>query len=345
MGFQDPRPFGGATMSFREAAEKVEAVLKIANGQVIGQHAVVRTSLASMIGGRHVLFQGDPGLAKTFLTETFAAALGLTTKVVPCTADTMPADILGKEELTDDPERAGSARWKFIPGPVFSQLLLMDELNRANGRVTAALLQAMQKGYVTVNGQTLPLPKPFLTLATQNPDDANTYPLSPALKDRFAVSIDLDSISDEDQEKLFRLKYGNDGDYYKPIEPQLSSITNASGEVIGHQFQLIQQIAKERPIADPVMNYILGIARKARVGHPTSPQYIRDHFHSSVKGERTMETLTELSRASALISGKEVVEISDVKSLVVPALSHRMIRKSHNGPSTAELLMDLANNR
>lgn len=339
MGYHEARPFIRPSMSFRQAAEKMTAVSAIVNERVVGQNDVVHTSLASMIGGGHVLLQGYPGVAKTRLAETLSGAMGLTTKKVQYGPDTMPADILGKEELKEDPQNPGAARWTFVPGPIFTQLLHADELNRGTSRVHAALLEAMSKGSVTISGGTMFLPKPFLTVGTQNPNDHfSTHAVPEPLLDRFSVCLDVNSISREDAEKLFMMDLDNED----PIQAQLHAIDDSS---IEHEFQLIQQAARRLPIAEPVMNYILDVCQKARADDPSSPAYIRENFAVCVKGERTSLDLKRLSRGFALMAGKDAVEISDVKPLIVPVFSHRMTRKTHNKTSTGELLMQLANNR
>ena len=345
MGYMEADP----SMSFRQAADKIAAVAAIVKDRVIGQDQVIDTSLASMIAGGHVLYQGYPGVAKTRLAETLGAALGLATKKVQYGPDTMPADILGKDELKDNPDSPGAARWTFVPGPIHTQILHADELNRGTSRVHAALLEGMQKGFVTVGGQPIALPEPFLVLGTQNPHDHfSTHALPEPLLDRFSVCLDVDSIGREHAERLFMM----DLDDEDLIQPQLhvldeDSAARALPRSVTHEFQLVQQAARRLPIAEPVMRYALDICRKARADDPSSPKYIKDNFNVCVKGERTSQDLKRLSRAVALMKGKNAVEMEDVRGLVVPVFGHRMTmsRTSQNGPSTGELLLKLANDR
>ena len=233
-------------------------------GEIIfGQHEVVEQALITLLCGGHALLIGVPGLAKTRLVETLGTILGLDEKRIQCTPDLMPADILGSEVLEES--ETGRRSFRFIPGPVFCQLLMADEINRASPRTQSALLQAMQEGRVSIAGQYHPLPQPFHVLATQNPlEQEGTYPLPEAQLDRFLMQIDVDYPDRDAEREMLIATTGITEDRPRP------AMTVA--ELIAAQ-RLVRRI----PVGDSVVDAILALVRSGRpeAGGTASPALSR----------------------------------------------------------------------
>src|SRR6188472_2793360 len=236
-----------------EATGAQVAAAKAAIGNVIfGQEAVVEQALITVLCGGHALLIGLPGLAKTKLVETMGIVLGLDARRIQFTPDLMPSDILGSEVLDEGP--GGKRSFRFIPGPIFGQLLMADEINRASPRTQSALLQAMQEHHVTVAGSRHDMPKPFHVLATQNPiEQEGTYPLPEAQLDRFLMQIDVDYPDRDAERKMLYATTGTD-------TPKLDAVISAQ------DLMATQRLVRQIPVPDKVVEAILKLVRSARPG-------------------------------------------------------------------------------
>lgn len=282
-----------------------EAITK----RFIGQERVVDLTLASLLCGGHALLIGLPGLGKTRLVETLSTVMGLDGNRVQFTPDLMPADILGSEIL--EKGKNGTREFRFVPGPIFCQLLMADEINRASPRTQSALLQAMQERKVTVAGADRPLDAPFHVLATQNPiEQEGTYPLPEAQLDRFLVQIDV-PYPDRDTERDILLSTTG------VAEEDAHQVFSAE-ELIAAQAML-----RRMPVGESVMERILDIVRACRPDDESSGERVRDVV-SWGPGPRAAQAFMMMARAWALLSGRLAPSVEDVIDLAGPVLSHRM---------------------
>ncbi|MCB1563063.1 MAG: MoxR family ATPase [Alphaproteobacteria bacterium] len=275
---------------------------------VFGQDTVIEYTLATLISGGHALLIGVPGLAKTLLVETAATVLGLSSNRIQCTPDLMPADVLGTEVLEED--HNGKRHFRFIPGPVFTQFLMADEINRASPRTQSALLQAMQEREVSIGGHRHALPAPFHVLATQNPiEQEGTYPLPEAQLDRFLMQIDVD-YPDADAERHMMLVTTTSRE--EPVATVLDA----------QRLLEIQSLVRDMPIGESVVDSILALVRAGRPG-TDAPDLINDYVLWA-PGPRASQALMLATRAKALLEGRETPSIDDVAALAEPVLKHRM---------------------
>ncbi len=278
------------------------------NRRFIGQDKVVDQVLAAMLCGGHALLVGLPGLGKTMLVDTLSTVMGLKGNRIQFTPDLMPADILGSEVLETAAD--GSRAFRFIEGPVFCQLLMADEINRASPRTQSALLQAMQEREVTIAGQHRPLGRPFHVLATQNPiEQEGTYPLPEAQLDRFLLQVDVEYPTRAIERDILIATTGAD--------------TQTSHQVFtGDELLAAQAIIRRMPVGDQVVEAILDLVRACRPGEPEG----RDLAGSLSwgPGPRAAQALMLTVRARALIDGRLVPSIADVAALARPVLVHRM---------------------
>ena len=284
------------------------AAAKAAIGAVIfGQERVVEEALITVLSGGHAMLVGVPGLAKTKLVETMGIVLGLDARRIQFTPDLMPSDILGSEVLE---EGAGGKRsFRFIPGPIFGQLLMADEINRASPRTQSALLQAMQEQHVTVAGARHDVPKPFHVLATQNPiEQEGTYPLPEAQLDRFLMQIDVD-YPDRDAER--RIVFETTG--VEEVRPRQAM---SAEDLIA-----AQRLVRRLPVGESVIEAILSLVRSARPG-PDAGEIGK--LIAWGPSPRASQSLMLLSRARALLDGRLAPSIDDVLTLAIPVLKHRM---------------------
>jgi MoxR-like ATPase len=277
-------------------------------GKVIyGQQDVIDQTLVALLSGGHLLLIGVPGLAKTKLVDTLGVVLGLEAKRIQFTPDLMPADILGSEVLEEGDN--GRRSFRFLEGPVFAQLLMADEINRASPRTQSALLQAMQEQHITVAGARHDLPKPFHVLATQNPlEQEGTYPLPEAQLDRFLMEIDVD-YPDRDAER--RILFETTG----ADETLAKSAMNA--EILISAQRLVRRL----PVGDSVVEAILTLVRSARPG-PDGGE--AGKLIAWGPGPRASQSLMLAVRARALLDGRLAPSIDDVLDLAEPVLKHRM---------------------
>ncbi len=278
------------------------------NRRFIGQERVVDLVLASMLCGGHALLVGLPGLGKTRLVDTLSTVMGLKGSRIQFTPDLMPADILGSEVLETAAD--GSRAFRFIEGPIFCQLLMADEINRASPRTQSALLQAMQEREVTIAGQHRPLGRPFHVLATQNPiEQEGTYPLPEAQLDRFLVQVDVEYPTRATERDILIATTG-------AIEDDAHQVFTAA-ELLD-----AQMILRRMPVGDQVVEAILDLVRACRPGEPEG----RDLAGSLSwgPGPRAAQALMLTTRARALLDGRLAPSVADVAALARPVLSHRM---------------------
>jgi len=293
------------------AVERTVAKLGDAKGRVgrviYGQETVVEQCFVTLLAGGHGLLVGVPGLGKTLLVETLGAVLGLGEKRVQFTPDLMPADILGSEVLE---ESGGSRSFRFLPGPIFTQLLMADEINRASPRTQSALLQAMQEGRVSIAGSYHALPEPFHVLATQNPiEQEGTYPLPEAQLDRFLMQINIDY---------------PDGAAEREVILKTTGLTQASAETAMTSDELMeaQGLVRRVPVGESVVDAILRLVRNGRP-ESTENAMVREYV-SWGPGPRASQALMLACRARALVTGRLAPSVDDVLLLARPVLRHRM---------------------
>src|SRR5262250_2366881 len=291
-----------------EATGAQVAAAKAAIGNVIfGQDPVVEQALITVLCGGHALLIGLPGLAKTKLVETMGIVLGLDARRIQFTPDLMPSDILGTEVLEETP--GGKRSFRFISGPVFAQLLMADEINRASPRTQSALLQAMQEHHVTVAGTRHDLPKPFHVLATQNPlEQEGTYPLPEAQLDRFLMEID---VGYPDREAERRILFETTG----------SEETRPKPAMTAEDLMAAQRLVRRLPVGDSVVEAILALVRSARPGADDGGDAKLIAWGPS---PRASQSLMLAVRARALLDARLAPSIDDVVELAEPILKHRM---------------------
>ena len=290
------------------AGETLEKVKTEIGKAVFGQERVIELALAAVLAGGHALLIGAPGLAKTRLVEAIGTSLGLDNARIQFTPDLMPGDILGSEVLDEGAD--GSRAFRFIKGPIFTSLLMADEINRASPRTQSALLQAMQEKHVTVAGVRYDLPAPFHVLATQNPiEQEGTYPLPEAQLDRFLLKIDV-SYPDLDTERQILIK--TTGGEEEAVQTALSA----------QQLLGLQALVRKMPVGESVLNAILALVREARPEQSEDDRVRR--FVDWGPSPRAGQALMLACRARALIRGRMSPSIEDVESLAEPCLAHRM---------------------
>ncbi|MBT3708260.1 MAG: AAA family ATPase [Gammaproteobacteria bacterium] len=284
---------------------------QIAN-TIIGQYDIVDSLLITLYVGGHCLITGMPGTAKTLLVHTLASSLGLTFKRIQFTPDLMPTDITGTDMVEED-QSTGKREWRFVEGPVFTNVLLADEINRTPPKTQAALLEAMQEKTVTVRGQLHELDKPFLVLATQNPIELEgTYPLPEAQLDRFLFNVILDYLSPEEEVAVIER-------FTKRVDmPEVKACTS-NEEIIKFQW-LVRQV----PIAESVTRYAVDVVRATRPTDPLATDMIKKYinFGSSI---RASMNLVLAAKARALMEGRYHVTPKDIKALAPPILRHRVL--------------------
>ena len=274
---------------------------------IFGQESVVENTLLGVLGGGHALLVGVPGLAKTKLVTTLGAVLGLASSRVQFTPDLMPSDILGSEVM--DQDESGRRSFRFVKGPVFAQLLMADEINRASPRTQSALLQSMQEYHITIAGQRYDLPAPFHVLATQNPlEQEGTYPLPEAQLDRFLLQVDVGYPELADERRILL---------------ETTGVSEATPQAVIDAARLleIQQLIRQMPVSDGVVDAILSLVRFARPGQGNAST---DKHVAWGPGPRAGQAMMLCARARALYEGRLAPSIDDVHALAEPVLEHRM---------------------
>ncbi len=293
---------------FETLSERIAAVRSSIGRAIFGQTDVVDQTLITLLAGGHVLLVGVPGLAKTRLVETLGTVLGLDDRRVQCTPDLMPADILGSEVLEESD--AGRRSFRFIKGPIFTKLLMADEINRASPRTQSALLQAMQEHRVTIAGQPHDLPEPFHVLATQNPlEQEGTYPLPEAQLDRFLMQIEVGYPDIDAERQMLIATTGLHQDEAHPV-------------MDGPELIAAQRLIRRIPVGESVVEGILALVNAARPGISTHNDIVRHIAWGP--GPRASQALMLASRARALLEGRLSPSLDDVIALAPPVLRHRM---------------------
>ncbi|MEM6711233.1 MAG: MoxR family ATPase [Pseudomonadota bacterium] len=296
------------TESAQATAEQLKTVREMIGRTILGQETVIENTLVALLCGGHALLVGLPGLAKTKLVETLGAVLGLDARRVQFTPDLLPSDILGAEVLEEG--KGGERAFRFIKGPIFTQLLMADEINRASPRTQSALLQAMQEHHVTVAGSRHDLPSPFHVLATQNPiEQEGTYPLPEAQLDRFLLEIEIGFPDRDAERQMLKLTTG---------------AKEAKPEAVMKPDDLIaaQALVRSMPVGEKVAESILDLVRGARPGQEAHP-IVGDHLDWG-PGPRASQALMLATRARALLNGRFAPSTDDVAALAEPVLRHRM---------------------
>ncbi|HET9146998.1 MAG TPA: MoxR family ATPase [Acetobacteraceae bacterium] len=305
-------PAGDAPGEAHPDLEAVSQNLELARNQIraaiIGQDEVIDQCLAAILSGGHALIVGVPGLGKTRLVESIGLALGLRTSRIQCTPDLMPADILGSEVMEEGV--GGRRQFRFIEGPVFTELLMADEINRASPRTQSALLQAMAEFRVAVAGENRPLPRPFHVLATQNPiEQEGTYVLPEAQLDRFLFEIRIDYPSEADERAMLLATTGIEEAAVRPALDPAGLIA-------------VQRLVRAMPMGESVLAAILRLVRGARPETPILPEL--PGLLSWGPGPRAAQALMLASRARALLDGRESPSLDDIHALAAPVLRHRI---------------------
>ncbi len=297
----------------RSAPELLAAVQRLRaeiGKRIVGQDAVVEEILMALVAGGHALLVGVPGLAKTLMIKSLAEAMHLDFRRIQFTPDLVPSDITGTEILEEGPN--GSRAFRFVRGPIFANIVLADEINRAPPRTQAALLEAMQEHSVTAAGQTLRLPEPFFVLATQNPiEQEGTYPLPEAQLDRFLFDIRVGYPDESEEVSILRSTTGRSG---APIVPVLGA-----AEAIG-----LQQLVRELPCSELVLRYAAQLVRASRPGELGAPGIVRQYVRWGA-GPRAGQALILGAKAAALLAGRAAVSPSDVRRVALPVLRHRIL--------------------
>lgn len=277
---------------------------------VVGQNEVVEQVLVAVFSRGHALLVGVPGLAKTLLVRTLAEVLDLGFKRVQFTPDLMPADITGTDVLDTDPT-SGRHSFRFVKGPIFTNLLLADEINRTPPKTQAALLEAMQERSVTVGENTYPLAAPFFVLATQNPiEQEGTYPLPEAQLDRFLFNIKVDYPTFDEERMIIRSVTGG-------VAKKLPKILSAA-EIVE-----LQEVVARVPAADHVIDYAAKLVRATRPKDPSAPDFVRELVAWGA-GPRAGLSLVTAGKARAILNGRAHVTTDDIKALALPVLRHRL---------------------
>ena len=274
---------------------------------IVGQEFVINQILISIFSGGHVLLIGVPGLAKTLIVNTISRVLGLNFSRIQFTPDLMPSDILGSEILDND------RNFKFIKGPVFSNIVLADEINRTPPKTQSALLEAMQEYSVTVAGQNYQLSKPYFVLATQNPiEQEGTYPLPEAQLDRFMFSLNLNYPSFEEEVKVVN---------------QTTSIQNHESKIIFDSESILrfQTLIRKIPVVDNVINYAVSLSSKSRPTDNNASELIKKYV-SWGAGPRASQNLILAAKTNAVFNGKFTPDIEDIQAVAKSVLRHRIIK-------------------
>ncbi|HXD23536.1 MAG TPA: AAA family ATPase [Gemmatimonadaceae bacterium] len=279
--------------------------------RIVGQGDVLDEILMAMVAGGHALLVGVPGLAKTLMIRSVAEAMHLDFRRIQFTPDLVPSDITGTEILEEDTS-TGQRSFRFVRGPVFANIVLADEINRAPPRTQAALLEAMQEHRVTVAGDSMALPEPFFVLATQNPiEQEGTYPLPEAQLDRFLFDIRIGYPGEDEEIAILRATTGVE---LTPLSPVIDAT----------EARALQRMVREVPAADPALKYAAALARATRPDSPTATELVRKYVRWGA-GPRAGQALILGAKAAALLAGRLTVAPEDIRRVARPVLRHRVL--------------------
>jgi MoxR-like ATPase len=308
------RPTGQDTGSARTREELLESASRLraeVGKRIVGQKDVLEEVLMAMLAGGHALLVGVPGLAKTLMISSIAQAMRLEFRRIQFTPDLVPSDITGTEILEED-SATGARQFRFARGPIFSNIVLADEINRTPPRTQAALLEAMQERHVTAAGQTMALPKPFFVLATQNPiEQEGTYPLPEAQLDRFIFNIWIGYPDEDDEVSILRATTAVDRTVLAPV-------------LDGEQTMALQVAVRELPASEPALRYAAAIARATRPDGSTAPALVKQFVRWGA-GPRAGQALILGAKAHALLQGRYAVSPEDIRRVALPVLRHRVL--------------------
>src|SRR5437588_8749160 len=308
----EPEVLKSRIARFRQGrAEIVTQVRRV----IVGQEEVLEQVMISLFVGGHCLITGLPGTAKTLLVRTMADTLGLIFRRIQFTPDLMPSDIAGTDIIEEDPSN-GRRTWTFVPGPIFGNVLLADEINRTPPKTQSALLEAMQERACTVRGNNYALPAPFFVLATQNPIELEgTYPLPEAQLDRFLFNTVLDYLTADEEMKVV--------DLTTTVHiPEADAVTNAQ-EILDFQ-QLVRMV----PIGDSVARYAIDLVRATRASDESAPDFVKKYINYG-GSVRAAQFLVLAAKARALVKNRYHVTYEDIRALYTPILRHRILLNFH----------------
>ncbi|MYH21425.1 MAG: MoxR family ATPase [Acidobacteria bacterium] len=292
----------------REAAERITGEIR---KRIIGQEQAVEEVLISLFVGGNSIITGVPGLAKTMIVQTLSEVLALRFQRIQFTPDLMPSDITGTDIIQENPE-TGKRNLVFVPGPVFANIVLADEINRTPPKTQSALLEAMQEHQVTVQGRTYPLPEPYFVFATQNPIELEgTYPLPEAQLDRFLFNIIIDYLPVDQEREVVRATTSD-------LDPDLDNVLS------GEELLDFQRLVRRVPVSEPVLAYAVELARRSRPGEEGAPDFVNEQvqYGASV---RAAQFSVLGGKARALMHGRHHVAIEDVQALAPPIFRHRVL--------------------
>ena len=328
-----PSPAGAPTRAVAEPEGLMRAVHSLrteVGKRIVGQVEVVDEVLMALLAGGHALLIGVPGLAKTLLIKTLSEAMHLDFRRIQFTPDLVPSDITGTELLEED-AATGHRTFRFVRGPVFANIVLADEINRAPPRTQAALLEAMQEHRVTAAGETMRLPEPFFVLATQNPiEQEGTYPLPEAQLDRFLFAIRMGYPALDDEVAILRSTTGRD-------------TTQIRAVMTGPEALALQALVRDVQVAEPMLRYVAELARATRPGESNQPSRITKYVRWGA-GPRAGQALVLGAKARALLGGRMAVAPKDVERVALPVLRHRVLPNfaaEAEGITTEDLIADI----
>jgi MoxR-like ATPase len=300
-----------ARKPFEESAALVGRLQHEVSRVIVGQHQVLREVLICLLAGGHVLLRGVPGLAKTLLIKTLAQAVDLKFSRIQFTPDLMPSDILGTDVIEEDMS-TGKREIRFIPGPIFANIILADEINRTPPKTQAALLEAMQEFQVTVGGTRYPLARPLFVLATQNPiEQEGTHPLPEAQLDRFMFNVVIEYPSVDEEHRILAQTTSRVADEIKPV-------------ATGADLENARALVRDLPAADNVVSYALRLIRATRPADDSAPPVIREWVKWGA-GPRAGQALLLGAKAAALMDGRSVPAPEDIRAVAAPVLRHRLL--------------------
>jgi len=279
--------------------------------RIVGQEVVIEEILMALLAGGHALLVGVPGLAKTLMIRSVSEAMDLDFRRIQFTPDLVPSDITGTEIMEED-SATGARSFRFVKGPIFANIVLADEINRAPPRTQAALLEAMQEHRVTAAGETMPLPEPFFVLATQNPiEQEGTYPLPEAQLDRFLFDVRVGYPDEETEIGILRATTGTD---FEPLRPVIS----------GTETRALQRLVRDIPAADPALRFAARLARATRPAESEASEMVKKYVRWGA-GPRAGQALILGAKAHALLAGRFAVSPADIIRVAKPVLRHRVL--------------------
>ena len=303
---------GDLAERMREASERVTAEIR---KRIIGQEQAVEEVLISLFVGGNSIITGVPGLAKTLIVQTLSEVLALRFQRIQFTPDLMPSDITGTDIIQENPE-TGKRNLVFVPGPVFANIVLADEINRTPPKTQSALLEAMQEHQVTVQGRTYPLPEPYFVFATQNPIELEgTYPLPEAQLDRFLFNIIIDYLPVDQEREVVR----------STTSDQVAELGNV---LSGEELLEFQHLVRRVPVSEPVLAYAVELARRSRPGESGAPDFVNEQVQYGASVRAAQYSVLG-GKARALMHGRHHVAIEDVQALALPIFRHRVLPNFH----------------